>query len=170
MPSCPHCQNIRGFAFGTCTNCGWNHQTHEFDWILINPQYLPKDSRKALVELHSDRTRVRREVRVYTKDDTFEGFSELGQKLLKYVHTVGLLPKKDYSLPRTSNANQAGLLWERWWWWTPTEGYCSMSCHSSQIAKYETAESFVIDFTEDALQYQYRIPDISKFLLPISPQ
>ena len=41
---CPICNNMNGFSFGTCVQCGYNHIDHEYRFIKINTEIL-----KALV-------------------------------------------------------------------------------------------------------------------------
>jgi len=34
--TCPKCKNEKGFVFGTCIDCGWNHLDDTFHWIKVN--------------------------------------------------------------------------------------------------------------------------------------
>lgn len=51
---CPACDNRRGFAFGTCVDCGFNQYHGKFETIKIPVSYahLPVDH---LVLLHAKR-------------------------------------------------------------------------------------------------------------------
>lgn len=37
---CPICDNMIGFAFGTCVNCGYNYIDHEFKYIKVDTGIL----------------------------------------------------------------------------------------------------------------------------------
>ena len=37
---CPICDNMIGFAFGTCVNCGYNHIYHEYKYIKVDTEIL----------------------------------------------------------------------------------------------------------------------------------
>lgn len=52
---CPHCLNQIGFAFGTCSACGYNYVEHRFRWIKVYVDDLDSDE-DILVEIHAGRT------------------------------------------------------------------------------------------------------------------
>ena len=37
---CPICDNVIGFHFGTCVNCGYNHIDHEYKYIKVDTEIL----------------------------------------------------------------------------------------------------------------------------------
>lgn len=37
---CPICDNMIGFAFGTCIDCGYNHIDHTFHFIEVETEFL----------------------------------------------------------------------------------------------------------------------------------
>lgn len=53
---CPHCKNTKGFVFGACTRCGFNHIKNKFDWVRVYVRDLPPED-DYLIEVHSRRTR-----------------------------------------------------------------------------------------------------------------
>lgn len=53
---CPHCENTIGFAFGTCSRCGWNYLDHSFHFIRVWLSDVP-DIDPRLIQKHADATR-----------------------------------------------------------------------------------------------------------------
>jgi hypothetical protein len=83
-------------------------------------------------------------------------FSEVGQILLERVCDIAQQPPRaPKNYPRTHNSNQAGLLWERWWSWTPEEGYKALNSHSKAAHIFKTREEFVDAFCSEAEQFNY---------------
>ena len=37
---CPICDNMIGFAFGTCIDCGYNYIDHTFHFIEVETEFL----------------------------------------------------------------------------------------------------------------------------------
>ena len=37
---CPICDNMIGFHFGTCVNCGYNYIDHEYKYIKVDTEIL----------------------------------------------------------------------------------------------------------------------------------
>ena len=37
---CPICKNTMGFAFGTCIECGYNHDDHTYHFIAVSTEIL----------------------------------------------------------------------------------------------------------------------------------
>ena len=55
MTTCPKCNNTMGFAFGTCTRCDWNYLDNSYHTIKVDVDYLPKDIKDRLIQLHDKR-------------------------------------------------------------------------------------------------------------------
>lgn len=55
---CPVCENTRGFAFGTCVNCGFNYISATFDFIKVHVDHLPKEVKDALIKYHAKKYKV----------------------------------------------------------------------------------------------------------------
>jgi purine-nucleoside phosphorylase len=85
--------------------------------------------------------------------DNIQDFPPLGQRLLIAVARNAGLPARERGSVTTSHGNQAGRLWEKWWYWDAEKGYQSMNCHSSQAHVYHTREEFVKSFLDEAAQY-----------------
>jgi hypothetical protein len=54
---CPHCLNETGFVFGTCTNCGFNYLSEQFERIEVNVDDLPYDIAYWLISRHARLTK-----------------------------------------------------------------------------------------------------------------
>jgi len=59
MESCPVCNNRMGFAFGTCSECGFNYIEGEFRYIKVDTDYLPKELKEFLIKKHATRFNVK---------------------------------------------------------------------------------------------------------------
>lgn len=60
---CPICDNMIGFSFGTCVNCGYNHIDHEYRYIKVDTEVLkavvPMNVFEFLVAEH-EKTKLRK--------------------------------------------------------------------------------------------------------------
>lgn len=55
---CPVCDNKRGFAFGTCAECGFNYIDASFHYIQVDVDYLPKEIKVALIREHAKQYKI----------------------------------------------------------------------------------------------------------------
>ena len=52
---CPKCGNKIGFAFGTCSDCGFNHYDYEYRYIKVDVDMLnsiPENIKNYLIKQH----------------------------------------------------------------------------------------------------------------------
>lgn len=59
MTVCPHCKNTKGFAFGTCIECGFNYLDKQFHTISVSVHDLCSLPAYMLVDKHARNTKDR---------------------------------------------------------------------------------------------------------------
>lgn len=57
IKECPHCKNTVGFIFGTCSQCGYNYLSMQFEIIKVRVDDLPEETVDYLIGLHENRTK-----------------------------------------------------------------------------------------------------------------
>lgn len=53
--ACPKCNNIMGFVFGTCIECGWNYLSNQWEYIKVRVDDLPEEIQDYFIQKHAKR-------------------------------------------------------------------------------------------------------------------